>query len=1067
MNMRLLDQTFTEAAQSAAAVPAAEGVPLSFAQRRIWLIHQLDGSSIEYNMVWAQRLRGKLDIQSLTKALTAIVERHESLRTRIFVRDGMPVQAVDAAKDFELPVEDLSGASNQQERIDRAVWREANEAFDLARTPLLRSRVLKIGPEDYIWIRVVHHIQYDGWSDGVFCRELNLLYDAFSNGLPNPLPPLPMQYREFVAKLYETPAAIDRELEYWRTQLAGIPERLELPAGMLAGEARLAGSGLHLAPLSTNQLRTIKQFSRANAVTVYMTMLAAFGAFLARYCGQDDIVVGSPIANRSSSLVEGIIGCFFNSLALRMRVNPKITFTELLQQVRETTLAAYDHRDVPFERVVEELAPRRNADRLPIYQVVFSMQDAAWLPLQLSGLHLEAPFRAEKTRSRADLELQVSLRQGEPNLCWFFNKDRFHSRQVAQMAHHYAHLLGRLIADPSAEIGRLELLDETDKALLMHWSAAAERRVDETTLPELFEKQAAANPDATAVIFGNARLTYGQLNEQANRGARLLIGQGIGSEDIVAIAIGRTTGLPIALLATIKAGAAYLPLDPDLPASRLSSILDDAQPKCVLTDAAGFSTLSASGHRFAVYDIADFAACAAECAHNPSPRERVRPLDGNSPAFVIYTSGSTGAPKGVIGLQSGIVNRLEWIHYAYPFEPQEPVLARTSIGFIDGSTELLGALTHGASVVLADSAAAKNPSGLIELIASRQVRRITVVPSLLRALLEEPEAHRMASCKLWISSGETLPPSYARRLHDLLPDSRLVNLYGCTECSGDSLAYECSGTDVAAGLAIWNTRAYVLNDFIQLNPIGVIGELYIGGVGVARGYLRRPELTADRFVTDPFGAPGGVMYRTGDLARWSADGNIEVLGRTDRQMKIRGQRIELGEIESAILRLPAVLDAAVVPHTNLGGETQLAAYIVPTAGAAIDAHALRHEMLAVLPDYMIPSTFQPIASIPSLTNGKADRSMLPAPEPQSRSGSRGPRSEPEATLCALFAEVLGMEKVRIDDDFFEMGGHSLSGTYLMNRVHETFGLELTLRTLFETATVAGLSEKYNEIFAVL
>jgi amino acid adenylation domain-containing protein len=1041
---------------------ALNSTPLSYAQQRIWLMHQLEHNSTEYNMLWAQRLRGKLNLSALSKALNTIVQRHEPLRSCISDSGDGAVQSVLPVAELEIAIDDLRqlDPSAQEAYIARAVRDEGDNPIDLTGGLAIRTRLLRVAEEEYVWIRVFHHIHYDGWSDGLFCRELTALYNAFCDGMENPLEPLHFRYRDFAISQRQAPAGKSRDgVAYWKNKLAGIPHALELPTDRPHSTNPVRGAGLHHVTLLAEQIQGIRRVAQADGATFYMAMLAAFAVLLSRYSRQSDIVVGSPASGRrGSSAVEDVIGCFVNTLALRIQVNSRSSFRELLSTVRETALDAYDHQDVPFERIVEELSPARNANRHPLFQVFLSMQDTPSYPLRLRDLQADPPYRLERLRSRFDLELQVSLRPGEPTLCWAYKRGLFDDWRIEQMAKHYVTLINAVITDPGREIYRLDSLSTEDRAVAVGGFKRTERALPRTTVSEMFEQQAKREPDAAAILFRDEVITYGQLNEQANRLAHCLIARGLRSEDVVGIVMDRTPDLVVAMIATWKARAVFLPLDPDYPPARLNMTLSDAKPACVLCTTATAAKLPLHFDRLIVDTPESRAILQSAPTHHPADLDCYLGSDA-SPAYLIYTSGSTGKPKGVAGLHLGLVNRLLWFNDAFPAGAGGRILARTSIGFIDGLTELCGSLVQGALIVLADSTTGKNPSALIDLVDKQQISRMTMVPSLLKAAVDEPKARQLKPCSLFVSSGEALLSSHAKRLWEVVPESRLLNLYGCSECSGDSVFSECLTTDIVAGTPIWNTSIYILDDDLQPTPIGVAGELYISGLGLARGYWHQPGLTAQRFVVDPYGRPGGRMYRSGDVGRWRRDGNVEVLGRVDRQVQIHGQRVELGEIETALRDQPSVREAAVIEWDGESGEALLIAYVVPSAKHSFDAYELRRQLLATMPSYMIPTSFQSLESLPRLVNGKVDIKALPPPVMLPKRSSRLPRTPIEERLCALFEEVLKVGSVGIDDDFFEIGGHSMLATMLANRIRDTLGFEFTLRTILEAGTVANLSER--------
>ena len=796
-----------------------------------------------------------------------------------------------------------------------------------------------------------------------------------------------------------------------------------------------------------------------------MVLQAGVAALLTRLGAGTDIPIGSPIAGRTDIGLEELVGFFVNTLVLRTDTSANPSFRELLARVRETDLAAYAHQDLPFERLVELLNPARSLARHPLFQVMLAFQNTPETTLELPDI-IATLEPVDINTAKFDLLFNLSERRaadGRPEGIEGlieYRSDLFEHSSVEAIGRRLVGLLEAVVADPNQPIGRIDLLaPEERREILFEWNDTA-RDLPQVTLPALFEGQVERSPEAIALVFEERTLSYAELNAQANRLAHLLIGRGIGPEDLVALALPRSIEMVVGLLGILKAGAAYLPLDPDYPVERLSSMLRDAQPACVLTRIEIAERLPESVTQL-LFDHAETAGALAQSPEsNPSDAERIGPLTPHNSAYVIYTSGSTGTPKGVVGLHSGAINRLGWFAERYPCPPGKAVLAKSSLSFIDGSTELLGPLLHGICVVLSDNSAAKNPEDLTALIERHAISRITVVPSLLATLLVgSGDARRLAPCRLWITSGETLPETYAAWFAKLLPEAHLVNLYGASEASGDSLFAECRGSEVAIGQPIWNTRVYVLDGGLQPVPVGVSGELYIAGAGLARGYLNRPGLSAERFVADPYGAPGTRMYRTGDLARWRAEGVLEFLGRADQQLKIRGFRIEPGEIEAALTRHPSVAQAAVIGREDPGGEKRLVGYVVAQSGQRADPALLRTHVAQSLPDYMVPGAIVVLDALPLTPNGKLDRKALPAPDFAVAKGRwRAPRSPQEEILCTLFAEVLGVSNVGIEDNFFELGGHSLLATRLVSRIRTALGEELPMRSLFEASTVAGLAK---------
>jgi amino acid adenylation domain-containing protein/non-ribosomal peptide synthase protein (TIGR01720 family)/FkbM family methyltransferase len=1052
-----------------------ERIPLSFAQQRLWFVDQMEGGSAQYNIPEALRLRGELDVTALRKAVQALVARHESLRTRFAAVDGEPLQVIDPELSIALPIDDLSalGEAERNDAIASAIRGEWEQPFDLARGPVLRVKLLKLGARDHLFLRTFHHIVSDGWSVGVSNREFGMLYDAFREGREDPLEPLPLQYADFA--LWQRRAldeqALGRGLAFWKEQLAGIPERLELPTDRPRPPVQTYAAELCRRRIDADVLAPLKQFGNANQATLYMTMLAAFAALMQRYSGQDDVVIGSPIANRRDAQLERLIGFFVNSLVLRVRVDPEAGFDELLRQVAQVTLDAYQHQDIPFEKLVEELSPERSFGHTPIFQVVFALQNAPTAPQALQGLEVESVTHGE-ARVRFDLELHVVERDGGADLLWVFNRDLFDGWRIEQMADHYIALLRAVVSAPGKPLHDLLRFDSARR--LETFNATA-RSVAEETLPELFERQAARTPDAVALLAGGEPLTYRELDARANRVAHLLIARGIGPESLVGISLERSFDMVVSLLAVMKSGAAYLPLDPHYPAERLRYMFDDAAPALVITSAAFRERLSPDAETLLIDARETAAALETFPARSPSDGDRTAPLSLDHPVYVMYTSGSTGTPKGVVGTMRGIVNRLQWAWSEMPFEAGDVCCLKTSLNFGDFVAEMLSPLLQGIPLVIFDDDAVRDAAELTGILIREKVTRIVLVPSLLREILQQDEARLsgLQKLKYWSCSGEALPAGLAHDFQRQFPRARLYNIYGSTEVAADASVHAVEGRDAAGtqalarqpvpiGHPLANFRLYVLDAYLQPAPLGVAGELYVASRGIARGYFRRPAVTAERFVADPFSpVPGARMFRTGDLARWRPDGELEFLGRADHQMKVRGFRVEPAEIEAALLAVTSIARAVVVARDDGPSNiSYLAAYLVLAPGAHLDTTLLRATLGRTLPDYMVPTAFVVLDALPLTPSGKLDRRALPAPGRPSRA-YRAPGTPEEEIVCGIFARTLGAERVGADDNFFDLGGHSLLAMRAASRIRETFGLELPIRTLFESPTPARLASRLH------
>ena len=903
-----------------------ERMPLSYAQQRLWFLDRLGGTSTEYNVPGALRLRGELNREALEKAINRIVERHESLRTHFEEKDGEPEQVIEAGLRIEVPVEDLSELEEgaQQERIAAAMRREGEEPFDLARGPMLRMKVLKLGEQDHILLRTMHHIVSDGWSEGVFNREFEILYEAYREGRESPLKPLGVQYADFAIwqRSWLDGGALDEGLKYWKEQLEGIPERLELPVDRARPVVQAFAAEECHTVLSGEMTAGLKRVSQENQATLYMTLLAAFGVLMSRYSGQEDIVVGSPIANRQEAQLEEMIGFFVNTLVMRMRVEGGMSFRELLGEVKQTALEAYQYQEVPFERLVEELSPERSLNTTPMFQVSFAVQNAPWESQRMKGLEVE-PVGGGELRVRYDLEVHTWEREGQIGLYWLYNRDLFDRWRMEQMARHYERVLEAIVGDPDQAIGRVDVLETKERRrILEEWNATAQE-VPEGTLPELFEAQVGKTPDAVAVVFEEQSLSYRELNERANRLAHYLIGQGVGPEDIVAIAVPRSMEMIVGLLGILKAGAAYLPLDPEYPAERLRFMMEDADPVCVLTTSEVAERLPGSGlRRIFLDDPGTNRIFGEQPARTPTNGERIRPLRSANPAYVIYTSGSTGIPKGVIVTHGGIPSLAAAQIHNFVLTPNARVLQFASLSFDATMMELLMVFAVGATLVVPFTRPIDGDL-LASALANHTVSHALIPPSVLASI----SSSNFPNFETLIVGGDACSPNLVSRWSE---GHRMINAYGPTEttvCA--TMSGPLSGEGVAPiGTPIWNTRVYVLDRNLEPVPVGVAGELYIAGAGLARGYLRRPGLTAERFVADPNGKPGTRMYRTGDLARWRSDGNLEFLGRVDDQVKIRGFRIELGEVEAALRSDERVRDAVVMVREDQPGEKRLVGYVV-------------------------------------------------------------------------------------------------------------------------------------------
>ena len=1033
-------------------------VPVSYAQQRLWFIDRLEERSTEYNVPEALRLRGMLDRPALERALNAIVARHESLRTRFALVDGVPVQEIVPTLQLAVPVEDLRAlaARVQRERVQAVLREEWRTPFDLAKGPLVRLRLLQLGAEEHVLVRTVHHIVSDGWSQGVFNREFMVLYEAFRAGREDPLPPLAVQYADFALwqRRWLEAGALTAGLRYWREQLAGMPDRLALPTDRPRPVRQTFEAEVCQVVVSAAETAAIKQLGQTQQATLYMTLLAAFGVLLARHTGQDDIVVGSPIANRQDAQLEGLIGFFVNSLVLRLRVRPAQRFTDVLAEVRQTALEAYRYQDVPFERLVEELRPPRSLNTSPIFQVTFALQNAPMGTPQFTGLAVE-PLPDAELRVRFDLEVHAAEHDGQLVVTWVYNRALFDRWRIEQMARHYAQVLRAVAADPEACIGEVELLDAAERRQLLEGWNATPQPGPATTVAERFEAQVAARPEAIAVVADGEAVSYATLNRRANQLAHRLSREGVGPEAVVGVLVARSVELVVALLGVVKAGGAYLPLDREDPAGRVSGMLADAGAVAVVTREGLPAGVSLPGGCRWV-DLAEGAVGGeADAAAVLHPGNR---------AYVMYTSGSTGRPKGVMVPHAAVTHLVLETNYVQ-LVAGDRVAQLANVTFDAATFEMWGALLHGAALVVLEEETVLNAPALARRLADEQITTAFFTTALFNQVARVTPA-AFAGLRYVLFGGELADPRWPRAVLQQGAPAQLLHVYGPTEtttfaswCALDAGAED---STVPIGRPISGTRLYVLDAGLGPVPVGVVGELYVAGAGLARGYLGRCRLTAARFVADPYGAAGTRMYRTGDLARWRLDGRLEFVGRTDDQVKLRGFRIELGEIEAALHSQAEVAQAIAMLREGADGDKSLVAYVMAAVGQRVDPVTVRQQLGTVLPDYMIPTTVVVLDGLPSLPSGKIDRTALPVPDLRSGVAYRAPRTPEEEILCELFAEVLGVPRVGLDDDFFELGGHSLLAMVLVSRVRATLGVELAIRTLFEAPRVGALGVRLRE-----
>ncbi|HET7462356.1 MAG TPA: amino acid adenylation domain-containing protein, partial [Longimicrobium sp.] len=1050
--------------------PADRGgrLPLSFAQQRLWFLEQLGDLGSTYHIHRPLRLRGELDRAALGRALDGVVARHEALRTVFAQVDGAPDQRIAPADaGFLLREHDLAGRADARAELGRIMAEEAHAPFSLERGPLIRGRLVRLAADDHVLLVTMHHIVSDGWSMGVLFGELSALYAAFRRGEPDPLPPLPVQYADYAAwqRRWVEGEVLQQQAEYWTRTLAGAPELLELPTDH-PRPAQMDHAGAQLAvEVDEGLVAGLKALSRRHGTTLYMTLLAGWAAVLGRLSGHDDVVVGTPMAGRGRPEVEGLIGFFVNTLALRVDLAGAPTVAGLLGRVKKRALGAQHHQDIPFEQVVELAAPARTLSHTPLFQVMFTWQNAPGGDLSLPGLQVGG-VGADSLQARAKFDLLLSLREAEGRIVGAvtYATALFEPETVERYLGYFRRVLEEMVADPARPVERLAMLPPGERRRVVEeWNRTAAEYPGEWCLHELFERQAARTPDAAAVVFAGLHLGYAELNRRANRLAHHLRALGVGPDVRVGLCVERSLEMMVGLLAVLKAGGAYVPLDPDYPAERLAYMLADSAPAAVLTQRALRGRVEGAG-----VPVLELDAAAPEWADRPETDPERGALTPGHLAYVIYTSGSTGRPKGVGVPHRGVVNALAWMRELSGLGGDDAVLHKTPYSFDASLRELLPPLLAGARLVLARPEGHRDPAYLLELMRRERITTLHAVPSLLQALADEGGLAACGALRTVMCGGEALPGELARRFSGQAPWARLYNVYGPTEAAVDVTAWRCgpgdqAGRAVPIGAPMANVRIYLLDPGGEPVPVGVKGELYIGGAQVARGYLGRPELTAERFVADPFGGePGARLYRTGDLARWRPDGTVEYLGRMDHQVKVRGFRIELGEIEARLTGHPGVRETVVLAREDTPGDTRLVAYVVGDDSAG--AEALRAHLGEALPAYMLPAAFVRLERWPLTPNGKLDRRALPAPEGEAYAARRyePPVGQTEQALAEIWAEVLGVERVGRHDNFFELGGHSLLAVKLMERMRRR-GLHAEVRALFLSPTFADFAASTDEL----
>ncbi|MGV2831543.1 non-ribosomal peptide synthetase [Myxosarcina sp. GI1(2024)] len=1045
------------------------GIFLSFAQQRLWFFQQLNPDNLAYNLINALRFEGNLNIVLLEKVFTEIVRRHESLRTTFTTNsEGLPIQVIAPSQPFKISIEDLQDFPDRDKKLQKLAINEAQKPFDLTKPPL-RITLFKLTQTDYVLLLTMHHIISDRWSLGIFVREMKVLYEAFLNQSisyekprQTPLPKLPIQYADWAVwqRQYLQGKVLEVQTNYWKKQLANLPI-LKLPTDRLRPAIATYRGARQSFELTKTLLDSLKTLSIKEGVTLFTLLLTVFKVLLYKYTDQDDVVVGSDIANRNRVETEGLIGFLINTLVLRTDLSENPTFDQLLSRVRQVNLEARENQDLSFYQLVEILNPERDlSEMVPLFQVKFDLQIARVEPLELSNLTTSS-FILNKDTTRFELRYNLSETDRGLKVLVEYSTDIFDTSTIIRMIGHYRNLLERVVANPQQRLSDLSLLTEPERQqLLVEWNDTKVEYPQDKYIHQLFELQVEKTPDAVAVVFEEEALTYQQLNQRANQLAHYLQTLGVQPEVLVGICVERSVEMVIGLLAILKAGGAYVPIDPNYPQQRLNYMLEVSQPGVLLIQRHLLESLPDCQAQVVCLDT-DWEQISDNAIENLASH-----ITTDNLAYVIYTSGSTGKPKGAMNTHQGILNRLLWMQDAYQLNTTDTVLQKTSFSSDVSVWELFWTLMTGARLVVAQLERHQDPNYLINLILHQQVTTLHFVPSMLQMFLEAESVEQCQSIKRVIASGEVLPAQLQQQFFERL-DAQLYNHYGPTEAATDVTYWHCQPdsnlTKVPIGRPIANTQIYILNRDLQPVPIGVPGELYIGGVGLARGYLNRPELTQEKFIANPF-KKETRLYKTGDLARYHTNGAIEYLGRIDHQVKIRGFRIELEEIKVIIASHSLVKDCVVIPHEDITGEKRLVAYYV--VREQLDINQLCKYLKPKLPEYMIPSAWMELEIFPLTPNGKCDYKALPVPDWTkniTRKSYIAPRIPTEKILANIWQQVLELERVGIHDNFFELGGNSLLATQVVYRVNHTLKVNLMLRSLLEFPTVAELAARIEKL----
>ncbi len=1065
------------ATQSIAPVPQQDKYPLSFAQTRLWFLSQLEPDNPFYNIPSATRLEGPLNHKALDKTIQALIERHDSFRTSFIQETGIPYQKVEETIKLSILLIDLSALSREErEREARKLAEEdALKPFDLTQAPLLRVKLLKLEEHEHIFLLNIHHIISDGWSSGIIWKEIAILYNAISEGRDNPLPHLKIQYKDYVLWQREQLEGeiLNNQEAYWRSKFQGELSVLNLPTDHPRPKVMTYQGAVEFLTVPKTLTEKLKSLSQKQNVTLYMTLLSAFNILLSRYAGQEDIIVGSPIAGRHYQDTEEIVGFFVNTITLRTNLSGDPTFLALLAQVRENCLEAYKHQDFPFERLVEIINPIRDMSRSPLFQVSLAFQNAPGSDACLNDLTLK-PLQTDFQTAKFDLMAFIWEAGDQLNLSFKYYRDIFERTTIQKLMKHFVRLLEVITEDPSQSISTLSVLDHEERDHILNDFNDTQRNYPKNkTIHELFEEQVTNTPHNIAVVFEDKILTYEELNQRANQLAHFLRKRGVSADTLVGICVERSFEMIIGILGILKAGGAYVPIDPEYPKERIHFMLEDTQTPILLAQSHLKNCLPEKIEVSVIYLDTEWDAISQESTQNPSREACPYHL-----AYCIYTSGSTGKPKGAVMRHAGVINLFCWLQEAYPIDAKDGILQKTTYTFDVSLTELLWGLAAGSRICFLAPGSEKDSQAVTEAIEKYEVTFVNFVPSLLNPfldLLSDESVAKFKTLKTIHVAGEALLGDLAKKFQIFLGRKKgvgLYNIYGPTEATVYAAHFDCNQTDgmvfVPIGTPISNSQLYILGNNLEPLPIGATGELYIGGAGLARGYLNRTDLTAEKFIPNPFTNEAGErLYKTGDLGRYLSDGNIEFLGRIDHQVKIRGFRIECGEIETVLQEHAQIQSAVVLTREDAQNTKSLVAYLVlKDKDTSLTITNLRNYLNDRLPDYMIPRYFVFLEELPLTPNGKLDRKALP--EPASLGSDleydyTPPRTPEEEMLVAILQDILGVQRVGIHDNFFDLGGHSLLATQVVNRIQHFLSIVLSIRNLFEHPTVSELQEVIHEL----